>query len=443
MEDKVRWDLLRLIGSDKFSLRLIEASHKRSIGDRLNEMTSIVKECLLESSLCYCDGILSFYNGKVYEGISYKSLDTILYNVLCDMGVPATEASKLPHLALPVLNNKRVQSNNRLVAFGNCVLNLDTFQDLGFSPEQVTTYKLDYFYDRNAKAPLWNKFLEEVLPDESKRQILQEYIGMIYIDRTRISIEKCLLMLGSGANGKSVVSNVIKAMVGSKYVSPFEPCQLITEEGKYGLIGKKLNCCTEVSANDKITGALKALISHEEVSARGLYKDYITLRCPPIIFILNKLPAMPDNSYGFYRRQIILEFTRSIPVSRQDKELASKIINKELPGVFNWAMEGMIRLIDRRGEFTYCQASEDKIKEVQMDNSPILRYMELNKLSANPSYANQEPILVKSSDLYKQICQEDSISMKEFGSELKRLNFQKVKNSGIYYQIYPKNKPIN
>ena len=68
-------------------------------------------------------------------------------------------------------------------------------------------YTLPYCYDPEAECPLWQTFLERVLPDGDAQLLLAEFIG--YCLMPRHPLEKMLLLYGEGLNGKSVTLEVI------------------------------------------------------------------------------------------------------------------------------------------------------------------------------------------------------------------------------------------
>jgi putative DNA primase/helicase len=73
------------------------------------------------------------------------------------------------------------------------------------------TYIMPFEYDGKSKSPLFEKYLEEVLPDNESRNLLQEFCG--YVFTRRLKLEKALVLFGSGANGKSVFFEVFTALL--------------------------------------------------------------------------------------------------------------------------------------------------------------------------------------------------------------------------------------
>jgi putative DNA primase/helicase len=50
-----------------------------------------------------------------------------------------------------------------------------------FQQKDFITHQLPFEYDPEAKAPLFKKYLSEVLPDNDKQRVLAEYCGYIFI----------------------------------------------------------------------------------------------------------------------------------------------------------------------------------------------------------------------------------------------------------------------
>lgn len=82
-----------------------------------------------------------------------------------------------------------------------------------------------------------------------------------------------------------------------------------------------------------------------------------------LILATNHDPRFADRSKGIWRRMIVIPFQVSIARDRQDPQLASKL-KAELPGIFNWAVEGLQDL-RRCGQFkipTICQQAWEDFK---------------------------------------------------------------------------------
>ena len=66
------------------------------------------------------------------------------------------------------------------------------------------------------------------------------------------------------------------------------------------------------------------------------------------LFAANELPATETDDEAFYRRILLCPFPETIPAAERDKHLDQKL-QAELPGVLNWAIEGLQRLMNNGG----------------------------------------------------------------------------------------------
>jgi len=143
------------------------------------------------------------------------------------------------------------------------------------------TYQLKFPYDEKAKAPLFLKYLNRVLPDATIQNIVAEYLGYVFIKHgsQSLKIEKMLVLYGGGANGKSVLFDIINAILGEENVSSFSLQELTDNSGYYrAMIANKLvNYASEI--NGKLeTSNFKKMVSGEPIPARLPYGKPMTLK---------------------------------------------------------------------------------------------------------------------------------------------------------------------
>lgn len=111
-----------------------------------------------------------------------------------------------------------------------------------------------------------------VLPQTELQSVLAEYLGYIFFKSSSLKLEKVLLLYGTGANGKSVLFEIISALLGSESTTNFSLQSLTDEKGyqKAMIANKLLNYASEI--NGKLEASMfKKLISGEPVEARLPY----------------------------------------------------------------------------------------------------------------------------------------------------------------------------
>lgn len=238
--------------------------------------------------------------------------------------------------------------------------------------DDLFRYTLDYVYDAGAECPQWQRFLDRVLPDGQCQLLLAEFIG--YCLMPGHAMEKMLLLYGEGLNGKSVTLEVVEALLGSCNVSYLSLSDLTSDEVKRaGFEGKMLNISTE-SGKDVNPNVLKQLTSGEHVLIKHLYLDpRETSDYGKLMAAFNVLPRA-ENSFGFFRRLLILPYQVTIPREEIDPQLSSKL-QGELSGILNWVLAALPDLMTRRG-FSPCESSEKALEHyrLQSDNVRLFLY---------------------------------------------------------------------
>lgn len=240
-------------------------------------------------------------------------------------------------------------------------------------------YALSCDYRPDGAPPArFRRFLEQVLPDPEVQARVQEYAGYTLTADARY--QRAQLWLGSGANGKGVLANVIQALHG--YVAAVSLDNLDGFKLSV-LIGASLIYCDEIPRHRVNEQLLKSLIAGERVMIDRKYKDPLSLNVRGKWLVLgNHLPAISDHSTGFWRRWDIVPFNVTIPESQRDPLLAETIINEELSGVLNWALEGLVRL-QRRGAFDAVlpKAMSQMLYEAKIETNSVRAWFTDNGIS--------------------------------------------------------------
>lgn len=430
-------EMMRIL-SGRLGGDLAGAVNLRGVNERVNALTLICRDLLAESSLCYIDGVLHFFSGCCYVPVRKEVVLSVLGNLLVERGASPTDVRKMDDMPLSVVVDRSFGRSPDLISFGNGVLDLrsGSFRS-GFSPETIVTEHLPYDYDPSAGHPLWDAFLSEVLPDESARLVLQEFFGMCYIDRRAMSVEKFAILIGEGANGKSVIRDVVARAIGPDNVKAYDAQQLTRTDLIPFLVGKRINFASDMKSSASFDSALKALSSGQEVEGRKIYSDPVKVLCPPICFSMNELPRFNDESPAFFRRVLLFRFGVVIPEERRDPSLAEKIWRSELPGVFNWIMEGRDRLLRQRGRFTKSVGMDGELEAVRRDSSaafyPLRAKITGMGYAAVPQFDGQVPIRLPLRDIMEAM---PNMTSNFIAREMRRLGYGSGRSRETFYWVY-------
>ena len=249
------------------------------------------------------------------------------------------------------------------------LLDWRTRQKVPWNPEIPFTYTLDIVDDPDAKCPYWDARLVEWLPDADTRKLIQEYIGYCLIPY--MGLEAALLITGEGSNGKSVFMNAVRQMLGQDVVGSANISFILSKFGTHDLYGKILNICDEKGADflkDSQADRLKLLISGQSVTAdvknKSPIKFYNTAK---FIFSANKDLRSSDKTAGWLRRWVMVPFDQIFESSNVSVAALNQGIRAERAGIFNWALEGLQRLISQNN-FTESQLVKKRIRAYTSEN---------------------------------------------------------------------------
>lgn len=291
-----------------------------------------------------------------------------------------------------------------------------------FNRKDFITYQLPFDYEPQAKAPLFQKYLDEVLPDKERQKVLAEYLGFVFIKHgsNRLKEEKALILYGTGANGKSVFFEVVSALLGTENTSNYSLQSLTNDNGYFRakLANKLVNYGSEI--NGKLESSLfKQLVSGEPVEARLPYgQPFILKQYAKLIFNSNELPKDVEHTNAYFRRFLIIPFDVTIPPEKQDKTLHTKIIDKELSGVFNWVLDGLNRLLEQK-RFTHCEAIKQAVEQYKSQSDSVKMFIDENNYTNSP---NDYRLIKELYNEYRAYCIEDGFKPVNKSNFIKRLS---------------------
>ena len=399
-----------------------------------------------------------FFNGAFWTSIEENEVRQLLTNASIKMGVKELDA-KLVSFQNTLytqftytanLNRKlnQIDPDNILINLANGTFVFKPRQRYlkSFDNKDFMTYQLDFGYDSAADTPLFNKYLNEVLPDKTAQDVLAEYCGYIFTKNQNMKLEKALLLYGGGANGKSVMFEIIMALLGRENVTNYS-LQNLTDASGYrrAMIGNKLlNYSSEINGK-MATDVFKQLVSGEPVEARLPYgQPQILHEYARLMFNCNELPKDIENTHAFTRRLLILNFDVTIPEEKQDKDLARKIIDNELPGVFNWILEGLERLMEKK-EFTYCQSADEFLKRFRKESDTVQMFLDEGRYieSKNGRFTYLKDLYLNYTNYCKE-ARERPLTRTKFSARLRAMGFEegRRKNGCFYYIEVDRERPL-
>jgi len=392
-----------------------------------------------------------WFDGRSYILVDKDDLESAIFTSMRYLqvsdGILNKEFQSMCKTIWRNLSRRNFEVSRRKLCFINCVLDTNTMLTSDFSPEHFVISRINYEYNPEATCPKWMKFLGEVLPDPAIVAAMQEYYGLMFVDRSIYKIEKMMVQLGTGRNGKSVVYEVITSVVGEDNVSTFEINDLVSggdmKKNIADVNGKTINYCSELSKKELAGSTFKKLISGEAMQARQIYREpFVAKAIPLMISNSNELPATSDYTKGYFARYLIIPFNVTISDEKQNRHLHTEL-KQELPGILNWVLEGHKRVAANGYMVSEPNEVKDRVLEYEINSNSILKFIEDQEYYNIPVYKTHAPMQITAKDLYKQYveyCRSsgyNAFSNVKFAEKLKEKNFAKDRKSdGMTYTYY-------
>ncbi len=437
--------------------KLDEALEGKRPADRIGMFQDLLIDAIKKSTLCCFNGRPYYFGGRIYEQLGREGWDAFysLVKAVADKcGMQPGDKTKLESvckICRREVSLKILEPDNHIIVLNNGVLDVenDTFHKFSSRFKQVTKMDFDYDESRSLFPNVWcYHFLDRVLPDRGMQGVLQEFMGAIFIDRRKVKLETMLILRGPGGNGKSVVFETVKGLLGEDNIKTIALSELIggseRKQNIASINGKRLNFCTEIHTDEfKDTSKLKALISGEPIEVRQVYVNNFTARNIPLLMAnANRMPYIRDWSRGMSRRIIILPFDQVLEEREQNKQLASEL-RKEYPAILNWVLQGRARLIANNYQFSMSQELADAVTEYQAESSSVLAFMKAKDYNRTLLEIQFEPRWLEAQKLffaYNKWCIENNITpetQKKFSMVLQEAGFSKRRTTeGVSYAVY-------
>jgi len=294
----------------------------------------------------------------------------------------------------------------------------DTFKP--HDPAYLSTVQIKAQYDPEAGCPRFMEFLRSVL-DEPEIGLLQEIYGYFLVPITKA--QKSFMLVGLANTGKSTILSVVQELLlGAENVSNI-PLQMLSERFQPAeLFGKLANIYADLPSK-KIddAGMFKAVTGEDFISGERKHKDPFSFKpYARFMYSCNDIPKnYGDRSEAFYRRLIIIRFSKPVPEDRRDLDLKEKLA-AERNGILTWAIQGLKRLISQNYQFAETERTRAEVNRYKVESNSVLSFVEeCCEIDEKAECLRQELY-----DAYKMYCEESGLSAmsnRRFNRELETI----------------------
>ena len=400
---------------------------------------------------------LYYFDGMIYKSIGAENLvKEKCENMVedCTTRLVVEVINKIKRLTYK--NRDEINSDPEKIVILNGILNLTTREITSHTPDFFSTilYPVNFSDFENIpqdeidlesmKKIMGDKmywdYISSCFTDEKEgvdfESIYTLFEMMSYCLLKDCRFDKAMMLIGQGSNGKTVFIEFMQNMFGFENISNEQLADISEDKFKAAeLYGKTCNLYADIESMElSKTGKLKMLISGDRMSAQRKHQQPFTFKnFAKMIFSANRFPTVRDQSNGFFRRFVIVEFTKAF-YGKDRKSEYREILPKdqsEKDTVFSLLVYVLDKMI-KRGGFKY----EDKLDEMRdMWNNnadPINTFInDENELSIT----GQEDDTVTVAQLYmryKAWCQERNLIIEKLRSFNKVVSdwFEQTNKSG-------------
>jgi putative DNA primase/helicase len=248
-------------------------------------------------------------------------------------------------------------------------------------PKSYLISVLDTEYDPAAECPLFDDALLGIFRDNHEPvemvRHFWEFVG--YAIQPRKNLPTWWLLYGEGSNGKSLVTSVLGALLGSA-ILPREVSDFANtgrnNHALESLVGKLVVLDDDADVNVLLPeSALKKLSESKllEANPKNHPAFNFTSVATPVICV-NGWPKTRDLSWGMLRKTYVVPFRRIFSEDESDVDLKMKIIDWEMSGVLNRALEGHARLRARKKFDVPKECRDAKVEWLRLAN-PLMDWV--------------------------------------------------------------------
>lgn len=307
-----------------------------------------------------------------------------------------------------------------------------------FARTDMLTHLSPVAFDAEAAAPEFRRFIARILPDDEVRRFVQRWLGYCLCGLT--DEQKLVINYGTGANGKSVLYNVVAAVVGD--YSQTVPIQTFLHNDRRGagdptpdlvmLQGAHLVMAAEPEIGARLGESLvKVATGGDRITARHLFEGMFTFT-PRFKLVLsaNVKPAVRGQDEGIWRRIILVPFEVVIPPEERDPKLTERLISCEAAGILNWLLDGWREYRERGLDVPAAVA--EATAEYRAGSDSVYEFVSTCTIEAAGERIRAGILF----DAYRRWCQAgglEPVSLTRFGFRLGDLKIAKQRIGGFQF----------
>lgn len=385
---------------------------------------------IVEGVKIFNKNYIYWHNGKYYEQIN----DLVFKNIISKRIFHGASVNYINNYFKRCEIDCQVKGriNERPTGFINVkngIIDIKTNTLLPHSKSHFFTNCLDVEYNKDAKCNNWIEFLYDVMDGNSELiKSIQQIFGYILLGGDPF-LHKAFVFIGSGRNGKGIVLNILKKLLGHGSYS-IVPLSMLDKPFSLVMLDDSIANISEETPNTINSEAFKNIVAGGEVQAAKKGKDEYSFKAKcRMIFACNDFPYFDDKNTSLNDRLFIIPFNKTyLEGVNRDPFKLQKIL-PELSGILNWSIDGAIDILNKP-IINQSKASELFKEEYREETDPVYSWF---KEDIEIDYNATDKISIDT--LYSTYCDWSEkaghriMSKPNFGKRFRRLVNEKSNNS--------------
>ena len=336
---------------------------------------------------------LLFWDKGVYKQVNKSGIKAIIKDYIPSSKQTTTKLNDVADLLLATNENvhaiSEIDNDEQYINFKNGLLDIRTKTLIPHDTDILSTVQYPFDYDpSNNHHPWFDKYIRDLCSkydgrvDEEEIKQIQEYCGFLISNISMFRIKKALVLWSrEGDSGKSALLRLISCMIQMRETSI--KLTELTPANRF-ILGslpycRLISCGDESNATVKDSSIFKACTGGDalKIESKGRQAFTYTYR-GGFVICCNGLPFFSDDHGNhLFKRLLILPCENSIDDDKKDTTIEDKM-QKEIPAIMNWCLEGLYRLIENRYTFSSSGSNKRIMEEYrcQMDN--VYRFIKEN-----------------------------------------------------------------
>lgn len=290
-----------------------------------------------------------------------------------------------------------------VISCRNGLLDISTRTLYDSTSQFFTRSALPIEYDPDARPVRWLTFLDEVLQgDDELILLMQQWFG--YLITSDTSFQKILYFRGISNSGKSTTMRVLDALIGERNICNPSIADLAERSTLNDMSACTLAKITDMNTDNRnhlseACSTMNRISGEDTMHIFRKFKEGIDVRLK-LRFVMagNQFPNFGEHATALARRLLVIPFNVSFE-ENADADLSSKLI-AELPGILNWALDGLDALRDA-GRFIEPEAAKTAKRDIMNSGDPIRSFV-TDECELSPSFtARKDDLFAR----YQQHCQ--------------------------------------